>query len=57
MIGFSGTKGTSVTKGESLKHTLDMYEAYQADAVILRHPLDGKNLFSVLWCHLLIAAF
>eukprot|EP00013_Stygamoeba_regulata_P028930 CAMPEP_0177650068 /NCGR_PEP_ID=MMETSP0447-20121125/11732_1 /TAXON_ID=0 /ORGANISM="Stygamoeba regulata, Strain BSH-02190019" /LENGTH=504 /DNA_ID=CAMNT_0019152887 /DNA_START=53 /DNA_END=1567 /DNA_ORIENTATION=+ len=44
--GFSGTEGTSVKKGESLRHTLDMYEAYQCDAVVLRHPLDGSAKFA-----------
>ncbi|MFO8074315.1 MAG: aspartate carbamoyltransferase [Polyangia bacterium] len=44
--GFSGTEGTSVKKGESLRHTLDMYEAYQCDAVIMRHPLDGSARFA-----------
>jgi aspartate carbamoyltransferase catalytic subunit len=40
--GFTGTSGTSVNKGESLKHTLDMYEAFNCDALIMRHPLDGS---------------
>ena len=44
--GFSGTEGTSVQKGESLRHTLDMYEAYLCDAVIMRHPLDGSARFA-----------
>ena len=44
--GFSGTEGTSVKKGESLRHTLDMYEAYLCDAVIMRHPLDGSARFA-----------
>jgi hypothetical protein len=37
VTGFAGTEGTSVKKGESLRHTLDMYEAYQCDALIMRH--------------------
>ncbi len=45
-VGFSGTEGTSVKKGESLRHTLDMYEAYQCDAIIMRHPLDGSARFA-----------
>jgi aspartate carbamoyltransferase catalytic subunit len=45
-VGFSGTEGTSVRKGESLRHTLDMFEAYLCDAVILRHPLDGSARFA-----------
>ncbi|MDD5308776.1 MAG: aspartate carbamoyltransferase [Deltaproteobacteria bacterium] len=44
--GFAGTEGTSVLKGESLRHTLDMYEAYDCDAVIMRHPLDGSARFA-----------
>ncbi|RMF74926.1 MAG: aspartate carbamoyltransferase [Acidobacteria bacterium] len=45
-VGFSGVEGTSVKKGESLRHTLDMYEAYQCDTVIMRHPLDGSARFA-----------
>jgi len=44
--GFAGTEGTSVKKGENLRHTLDMYEAYLCDAVIMRHPLDGSARFA-----------
>ncbi len=44
--GFASTEGTSVKKGESLRHTLDMYEAYNCDAVIMRHPLDGSARFA-----------
>jgi aspartate carbamoyltransferase catalytic subunit len=44
--GFASAEGTSVKKGESLRHTLDMYEAYQCDAVIMRHPLDGSARFA-----------
>ena len=40
-VGFSGTEATSVKKGESLLDTIDMFDAYDIDAVILRHPLDG----------------
>jgi aspartate carbamoyltransferase catalytic subunit len=46
VTGFAGTEGTSVKKGESLRHTLDMYEAYQCDALIMRHPLDGSARFA-----------
>jgi aspartate carbamoyltransferase catalytic subunit len=45
-VGFSGTEGTSVKKGESLRHTLDMYEAYRCDTIIMRHPLDGSARFA-----------
>lgn len=44
--GFAGTEGTSVKKGESLRHTLDMYEAYACDALVMRHPLDGSARFA-----------
>jgi len=46
VTGFTGVEGTSVQKGESLRHTLDMFEAYRCDAVILRHPLDGSARFA-----------
>ena len=36
----------SFKKGENLRHTLDMYEAYLCDAVIMRHPLDGSARFA-----------
>jgi aspartate carbamoyltransferase catalytic subunit len=42
LTGFGSIEGSSVKKGESLAHTLDMFEAYMCDAVILRHPLDGS---------------
>ncbi len=41
VVGFSGTEATSVKKGESLLDTIDMFDAYNTDAIILRHPLDG----------------
>ena len=40
-VGFSGTDATSVKKGESLMDTVEMFDAYDVDALILRHPLDG----------------
>jgi len=40
-VGFSGTEATSVKKGESLLDTVDMFDSYDVDAIILRHPLDG----------------
>ncbi|MBN2343678.1 MAG: aspartate carbamoyltransferase [Deltaproteobacteria bacterium] len=46
VTGFAGVDGTSVKKGESLRHTLDMYEAYQCDCIIMRHPLDGSARFA-----------
>ncbi len=41
-IGFSGTGGTSVKKGESLTDTIHMASAY-ADAIVLRHPYRGSS--------------
>ena len=53
--GFAGVEGTSVKKGESLRHTLDMFEAYMCDTLIMRHPLDGSARFAA--CHLGIPVF
>jgi aspartate carbamoyltransferase catalytic subunit len=44
--GFPSAESTSVKKGESLRHTLDMYEAFNCDTVIMRHPLDGAARFA-----------
>jgi len=41
VIGFSGTEGTSVKKGETLADTIEMVDKY-ADAIFIRHPLDGS---------------
>lgn len=46
VIGFAGTEGTSVKKGEPLADTLRMYEGYGAEALILRHHLDGAARFA-----------
>ncbi|MFH1649427.1 MAG: aspartate carbamoyltransferase [Candidatus Woesearchaeota archaeon] len=43
--GFSGIEGTSVTKKESIRDTIKMFEANHADAIVMRHPKDG----SVQW--------
>jgi aspartate carbamoyltransferase catalytic subunit len=53
--GFAGVEGTSVKKGESLRHTLDMYEAFMCDTLIMRHPLDGSARFAA--SHLGIPVF
>lgn len=45
-VGFAGIEGTSVKKGESLEHTLDMFDSYGVDGVIMRHPLDGSARFA-----------
>ncbi len=41
VIGFSGTEGTSVVKGESLQDTVRTVEKY-ADVIVIRHPLEGS---------------
>ena len=46
VIGFSGTEGTSVKKGEPLADTLRMYEGYGANVVVLRHPLEGAARYA-----------
>ncbi|NOR85347.1 aspartate carbamoyltransferase [archaeon] len=40
VIGFSGTSGTSVKKGETLSDTIRMASAY-SDLIVMRHPLEG----------------
>lgn len=42
VIGFSGTEGTSVQKGETLADTVRMVEAY-SDGIVLRHPQEGAS--------------
>jgi aspartate carbamoyltransferase catalytic subunit len=41
VIGFSGTEGTSVTKGETLSDTVKNVEKY-ADAIAMRNPVEGS---------------
>ncbi len=41
VIGFSGTEGTSIQKGETLADTVEMVDKY-ADAIFMRHPLEGS---------------
>ena len=41
-IGFSGTEGTSVAKGETIRDTVMMYCANHAHAIVMRHPRDGS---------------
>ncbi len=41
VVGFSSPKATSLAKGESLKDTIRMVEAY-SDVIVMRHPLDGS---------------
>src|SRR2546428_3984188 len=40
VLGFGGTEGTSVQKGETLADPLRMVEAY-SDVIVLRHPQEG----------------
>lgn len=41
VIGFSGTSGSSVAKGETLHDTIKLVQAC-ADAIVLRHPKEGS---------------
>ncbi|MEA2003742.1 MAG: aspartate carbamoyltransferase [archaeon] len=41
VIGFSGTEGTSLTKGETLKDTA-LTVAQYADLIVMRHPIEGS---------------
>jgi len=41
VIGFSGTEGTSIKKGETLSDTIRMAEKY-SDIIVIRHPLEGS---------------
>ncbi len=45
IIGFAGTEGTSVKKGEPLADTARMYAGFEADVVVMRHNLDGAARF------------
>lgn len=41
-----GAEGTSVKKGEPLRHTLKMFQLYDSDCIILRHGLDGASRYA-----------
>lgn len=41
VIGFSGTEGTSVSKGETLSDTIQTAARY-SDVMVMRHPLEGS---------------
>lgn len=45
VIGFSDAGTSSSTKGESLKDTIHMVACY-ADAIVMRHPLEGSARFA-----------
>ena len=48
VIGFSGTGGSSVTKGENLKDTVRTVANY-VDAIVMRHPQEGAALAASLF--------
>ena len=48
VLGFSGTDGSSVAKGESLKDTIRMISGY-ADAIVIRHPVEGSAYAASLY--------
>lgn len=45
VIGFSGTEGISVMKGENLADTIRMLNSY-SDLIVIRHKYDGAALFA-----------
>ena len=45
VIGFTDAKGTSATKGETLKDTILMVSNY-ADAIVMRHYLEGAAQYA-----------
>lgn len=44
-IGFSGTSGTSIAKGESLHDTIKMFSGY-ADLIVMRNPIEGSARYA-----------
>jgi aspartate carbamoyltransferase catalytic subunit len=40
VIGFGGTEGTSIAKGENLADTIRMLDCY-SDVIVIRHPMEG----------------
>lgn len=45
VIGFTDSKSSSTTKGETLKDTVKMVSNY-ADLIVMRHPLEGSAKFA-----------
>ena len=45
VIGFSGTEGTSVSKGETLKDTVLTVSEY-TDMIVMRNPIEGSARFA-----------
>src|SRR5574341_67810 len=44
--GFGSAESSSLTKGESIYHTLKMLEGYGHDVLVLRHKLDGAAQYA-----------
>lgn len=45
VIGFSDSKSSSTSKGETLKDTIKIVNSY-ADLIVMRHPLEGSAKFA-----------
>ncbi|BCU71381.1 aspartate carbamoyltransferase [Stygiolobus caldivivus] len=45
VVGFSGSEGTSVAKGENLADTVRMLDNY-SEAIVIRHKFDGAAKFA-----------
>ncbi len=45
VLGFDSPDATSIQKGETLRDTIKMVEAY-ADSIVMRHPRDGSARFA-----------
>ncbi|MGL4308147.1 aspartate carbamoyltransferase [Cetobacterium sp. SF1] len=45
VLGFDSPDATSLKKGESLRDTIKMTEAY-SDVIVMRHPIDGAARFA-----------
>ncbi len=45
VIGFSDSRNTSASKGETLKDTIKMVSRY-ADLIVMRHPLEGSAKYA-----------
>ncbi len=45
-FGFSSGEGTSLLKGESFRHTLEMLACYKCDAIVVRDGRDGAAQYA-----------
>ncbi|HSU72759.1 MAG TPA: aspartate carbamoyltransferase [Candidatus Binatia bacterium] len=45
-FGFGSAESTSVSKNESVHHTLKMLEGYRANALVIRHKLEGAAQYA-----------